>query len=313
MGTTARLEFYDWEANVLTPSGKIVASGSRLGIRRRRASARGSSANGPGGSGRRQHDALPGGQARGQAAAVRYRRPTPGWAPSTSFSASRERRVHGRRARCQGDPAGRSAVLSRGSGANGVCAEQPAGAGGSRRRDAAQGQSTDVKVKQGWVVIEAVTPARTASAPRLADPASPVLRLRDNVALFGNDITNPQQSTDQSGSPDVSFGFTGTGGNAFQNVTATIAKRGQLVSARARKLFQHFAVALDTQLVTVPYIDYTANPYGIPGDSGADHPGRVHDQLRRGTWPGAAAGGTADQAVADLHALRCRPRWASRR
>ena len=31
VGTTARLEFYDWEANVLTPSGKTVAEGLKTG------------------------------------------------------------------------------------------------------------------------------------------------------------------------------------------------------------------------------------------------------------------------------------------
>ena len=43
--------------------------------------------------------------------------------------------------------------------------------------------------------------------------------LKDHVSLFGNEITNPQQSTDQGGSPDVTFGFNSKGGTAFQNVT----------------------------------------------------------------------------------------------
>ena len=33
--------------------------------------------------------------------------------------------------------------------------------------------------------------------------------IRDRVALLGNQITNPQPSTDQTGAPDVTFGFTG--------------------------------------------------------------------------------------------------------
>ena len=88
--------------------------------------------------------------------------------------------------------------------------------------------------------------------------------LRDHVALFGNEITNPQQSTDQAGSPDVTFGFTGQGANAFQNVTSKIAHRGHLVSGLGQTLDQHFAVALDTQLITVPLIDFKQNPDGIP-------------------------------------------------
>ena len=52
VGTTARLEFYDWEANALTPNGKTVASQlqtqdpnaveiSQGGLERRRATGRG--------------------------------------------------------------------------------------------------------------------------------------------------------------------------------------------------------------------------------------------------------------------------------
>ena len=55
--------------------------------------------------------------------------------------------------------------------------------------------------------------------------------LRDRVALAGRNITDPHPSTDQSGSPDVQFGFTGVGATAFQRVTAAVAHRGQLMSA----------------------------------------------------------------------------------
>src|SRR5207237_51098 len=104
---------------------------------------------------------------------------------------------------------------------------------------------------------------------------------------------NPQQSTDQSGAPDVSFGFTSKGANAFQNVTAQIAQRGNLVSGFGQHLNQHFAVALDTQLITVPSIDYKVYPDGIQGNSGADITGGftinsaqdLATQLRLGALP----------------------------
>jgi preprotein translocase subunit SecD len=107
-------------------------------------------------------------------------------------------------------------------------------------------------------------------APAIYKPMAEFFVLHDHVALFGREITNPQQSTDQVGQPDVQFGFSGKGANEFRNVTAAIAKRGSLVSGLGPALFQHFAVALDTQLLTVPYIDYRTNPFGIPGDTGAD-------------------------------------------
>ena len=72
---------------------------------------------------------------------------------------------------------------------------------------------------QGTVVLQAV-PASFANPTPWTDPDRPVLRAQGQRALFGNDITNPQQSTDQSGAPDVTFGFTSNGGNEFQNVTA---------------------------------------------------------------------------------------------
>ena len=117
--------------------------------------------------------------------------------------------------------------------------------------------------------------------------------LKDHVALFGNDITNPQQSTDQTGNPDVSFGFTGHGKNAFQRVTGDIAHRGQLNSPLGNPQNQHFAVALDTQLITVPQIDFKQFPDGIPADQGADITGGftigsaqdLATQLRLGALP----------------------------
>jgi preprotein translocase subunit SecD len=58
-------------------------------------------------------------------------------------------------------------------------------------------------------------------------------------------------------------------------------------------LQQHFAIALDGILVTVPDIDFTAYPDGIPSDHGAVIPGRftlssarhVATQLRFGALP----------------------------
>src|SRR5207248_917965 len=77
-------------------------------------------------------------------------------------------------------------------------------------------------VPQGTVVLQA-TPANFSHPAKVSDPTTQFYVLKDHVALFGNDITNPQESTDQSGAPDVSFGFTSHGKTAFQNVTAAIS------------------------------------------------------------------------------------------
>jgi len=146
------------------------------------------------------------------------------------------------------------------------------------------------------VVLQAV-PADFSHPTPIANPAAAFFVLKDNVALRGSDITNPQQSTDpNSGEPNVTFGFSSSGKNAFQNVTAQIARRGALVSGLGQSLEQHFAVALGgltSQLITVPYIDYKQYPDGINGDQGADISGSftitsaqdLANELRLGALP----------------------------
>ena len=76
-------------------------------------------------------------------------------------------------------------------------------------------------------------------------------------------------------------------------MTAAIARRGSLVSGLGQSLNQHFAVALDNQLITVPYIDYKQYPDGINGDNGADISGSfsissaqdLANELRLGALP----------------------------
>jgi SecD/SecF fusion protein len=153
-------------------------------------------------------------------------------------------------------------------------------------------QGEEVVVPPGTVVLQAADPnAKHQTNPN--DPNAQFYVLKDNVALFGNEITNPQQSTDQGGNPDVTFGFTSKGGHAFQQVTSAIAHRGDLVSGLGQTLNQHFAVALDNKLVTVPQIEFKTYPDGIPGDNGADITGGftiqsaqdLATQLRLGALP----------------------------
>jgi preprotein translocase subunit SecD len=141
-------------------------------------------------------------------------------------------------------------------------------------------------------VLQAANP----SAAHQVRPFSPQARyyvLKDDVALSGSDITNPRASTDQGGNPDVQFGFDSAGAAAFDNVTRQIAHRGQDLSTLGQTLDQHFAIALDGQLLTVPSIDYKVYPDGITGGNGADITGgltarsarRVASILRREPLP----------------------------
>jgi SecD/SecF fusion protein len=102
--------------------------------------------------------------------------------------------------------------------------------------------------------------------------------LRDNVALKGTEIKNPEQNFDQgaggSGQPIVTFDFTSKGRKIWQTVTRRIAERGSasvglLPGQDAASANQHFAIVLDNELVSTPFIDFRQNPDGIDGRTGS--------------------------------------------
>jgi SecD/SecF fusion protein len=79
----------------------------------------------------------------------------------------------------------------------------------------------------------------------------------------------------QSNQPVVLMQFTGHGKKVFHDITREEARRGSLVCQGAssqqdiQRCAQHFAIVLDNQIQSVPYIDFKRNPDGIPGDNGA--------------------------------------------
>jgi SecD/SecF fusion protein len=98
--------------------------------------------------------------------------------------------------------------------------------------------------------------------------------LNDEPALSGTDITNPEEKA-QEGAPAVVFEFTEKGREAFQNVTRQIAQRGEAAAIggaseeQAEALSGHFAVVLDNEVKTRPIINFAQNPDGIDGRTGA--------------------------------------------
>jgi SecD/SecF fusion protein len=286
MGTTARLAFYDWEANALTPSGKPVASLLQTQDPNATRISQGLGSVTPG---------SPGAGSMPLYQAVKLASQQPKWLSSTNARQGPEYFMFG----AAGSAA--CAIAARDHGTKPVVGQHCYLSGpDSNLQDLYSGLPAGVTasmgqvltVPQGWVVLQAVTPKYGQTIPWGSQNAQYFV-LRDNVALFGNDITNPQQSTDQAGSPDVSFGFSGKGASEFQRVTSQIAHRGDLVSGLGQTLNQHFAVSLDTQLVTVPFIDFKQNPDGIPGDNGAEIQGgftidtanQLAQQLRLGALP----------------------------
>ena len=135
-----------------------------------------------------------------------------------------------------------------------------------------------VSVPQGTVVVQAESENPTLSQSPSAISSAPQYVFKDRPALSGDDITSPEQNFDPTtNQPNVTFGFTDKGRDAFQTVTAKIAERGQATappgaigSASAEQYSQHFSVVLDNQVVTQPIINYADNPNGIDGRTGAE-------------------------------------------
>ncbi|HUB73056.1 MAG TPA: protein translocase subunit SecD [Solirubrobacteraceae bacterium] len=131
-----------------------------------------------------------------------------------------------------------------------------------------------VRVNPGTVLLQAHS-VEDEKTGKITNPSpNSYYVLKDDPVLTGSDITSPTQSNDEStGQPDVTFGFTSHGKSVFERVTKEIAHRGQeaeLPGVSKEAALQHFAVALDGQLITVPSIDFTKYPEGIDASTGSE-------------------------------------------
>jgi SecD/SecF fusion protein len=130
-----------------------------------------------------------------------------------------------------------------------------------------------VEVPTGTVLVSEYPSEENGQLDEEAEPGW--YAIKDKPALSGNDITNPEQTYGPNNEPIVTFNFTGSGREAFQEVTRRIAQRGQAsaigpVSAEeAAALSGHFAVVLDNEVKTRPIINFAENPDGIDGRTGA--------------------------------------------
>jgi SecD/SecF fusion protein len=162
-------------------------------------------------------------------------------------------------------------------------------------------EGTVVKeVPQGTVVVtEQATDSGTGKTVDGEENAGYYV-LKDNAALSGSDIKDPQQQTDQgTGQPNVTFDFTDKGRKAFQEVTRKIAQDGQaraigpVDATQASQLSGNFAIVLDGGVVSRPIINFVENPDGIDGRTGAQISGgfdiaeaqNLAEFLQRGALP----------------------------
>jgi SecD/SecF fusion protein len=299
VGKTSQLFFYDWEANVLTPAGHPAVGGILTGDPTSVALSQGvPNSVGPGSSSSAAgaigfYDAVK--LAAKQPLFPNYKRTSgtgnqyflfgaPGSSACAAYAKVQgtkvQKGVHCLIAQSQ-EPIGVSASA--------VTAQM------KQNLTSAETSGTQVlEVKQGTQVLQAA-PNNFAKWPKFGTPGVGYYVIRDRVALRGDQITNPQSGTDSSGIPDVTFGFQNNGGNLFQNVTGKIAVRGELDDPPNANppYYQHFAIALDNQLVSVPFIDYKTTPQGIAGSGGSEISGgfttataaQLATQLRLGALP----------------------------
>jgi SecD/SecF fusion protein len=152
-----------------------------------------------------------------------------------------------------------------------------------------------IKVPEGVVVVE---------AEEVENQPPQIKRffvIEDDSELSGRDIENPEQSFEpNTNAPIVTMEFTDEGREAFARVTKRLAQRGARIilppgaSAEERQTtFQRFAITLDDKIISLATIDYTDLPEGIDGRSGAQIEGigsieetqDIAESLRIGALP----------------------------
>ncbi len=130
-----------------------------------------------------------------------------------------------------------------------------------------------IKVPAGTIVVSEQPSDKNGKTIEGIDKAG-WYALKDNPALSGKEITNPEAKNQETG-PAVTFEFSDKGREAFQEVTRRIAQRGQAAAIgpaageEAERLSGHFAVVLDNEVKTRPIINFAENPDGIDGRTGA--------------------------------------------
>jgi SecD/SecF fusion protein len=126
-----------------------------------------------------------------------------------------------------------------------------------------------LRVPPGTVVLKAERPENIPDDA----PFERYFVVRDNPEVRGTDLKDPRQESDPTTrEPIVTFKFTDNGRENFQKVTRRLAERGQTRQVPGQPVessFQTFAIVLDREVVSRPFIDYRENPNGIDGRTGA--------------------------------------------
>jgi SecD/SecF fusion protein len=125
---------------------------------------------------------------------------------------------------------------------------------------------------------------RAAAAVVEVRPGTAILRaegsrdrfyvIEDDVALRGSEIRDVRRvGGSATGRPVIFFRFTPAGRASFQRLTRDVARRGATASLEnfrddPTEHNQHFAVVLDAQIVTTPFVDFRRHPEGLDAAAG---------------------------------------------
>ena len=263
IAATPRMRLYDWEANVLLPDGRSVASElahspSEVALR----VSQGLESSAPGAAPAGGLDLY---------TAVRLAASQPASSAASDKPSSDQYYLFG---------SSGGAICATGSPAHCLLAGPLAVPLGTRRSLAISELESQLPgseranaqvlvVRPGTIVLEAIA-AHWPAGPAFGGAGARYFVLRDRVAVQSSQITEPRTSTAGDGSPDIAFSFSPAGARAFQRVTAAVAQRGSLLSTSQPELEQHIAVVVGDRIMSVPYIDYRVYPDGVSGSHGAD-------------------------------------------
>jgi SecD/SecF fusion protein len=252
VGKTAQLQFYDWEPNVIGPTGQKAGptEGTVTGD---------GTATGPGGvtAGLLEYQAV----LRAAKRAPILRRADTTWGEGCTPAQVNDC-IYGSWYLL--DTAHEKVVRGPEETEHNLFSDLPKQPAGAKLKA--------VRVNPGTVLVQAHPLESAAGKVSNASPNSWYV-LNDEPSLSGSDITNPAQGNDEStGQPDVTFGFTSHGKSVFERITKEISHRGleaQLPGISHEAALQHFAIVLDGQLITVPSIDFSTYPEGIDAATGS--------------------------------------------
>lgn len=253
VGTTAQLAFYDWETNVVGPDGKPVPTDQSVTGGSSAASARSAGAIS-------QYDAV----MRGSKLQPNVDKQFPPLVGDQYYL------VDNKTKKVLGGPFNTVESLQQDKRMARYLDPK-----GEPRSDDVE----VVKVPEGYRVLRAEQEINSdGEAIPVGDK---YFLLRDRPALRGQDIKNPAASVDSSGprrDPVVVFEFSDKGKKVWKGVTGDIAQRGadncifqqgETQQLRMQRCANHFAIALDNNLISSPYIDFEAYPEGISGNTGS--------------------------------------------